>query len=223
MKKMIRNTVAGALIACAPLAANAGGPFSANVALTTDYVFRGVSQTDSAPAIQGGFDFNHKSGFYAGVWGSNVDDTVGAAGLEVDLYLGFGGDLGSTGMSYDVGAINYRYPGGKSGSSSDVSEVYFGIGYKMFSAKYYMGVGSFKDDYVEVGASFDVGNGVSAGIHVGRTRKNAGSDGTDWKLSVSKEIGGFGVELAYTDTSFSSSVCTNTCDGRLVLTVSKSM
>jgi uncharacterized protein (TIGR02001 family) len=222
MKKMIRNSVAGAMLACAPLAATAASPFSANVALTTDYVFRGVTQSDGAPAIQGGFDFNHKSGLYIGIWGSSVDDGVGPAGLEYDLYLGYGGDFGSTGLSYDVGIVNYRYPGGDSASSSNSSEAYVGLSYKMFSAKYYMGVGSLDDDYVELGAKFGIGNGAEVGLHVGRTNRDTGANDTDWKLGLSKEFGGFGFELAYTDTN-NNSGCGNSCDGRVVLTVSKSM
>ena len=60
-------------IALASLTTAASAEFSGNVALTTDYVWRGVSQTDEGPAVQGGFDYEHESGFSAGVWGSNVD------------------------------------------------------------------------------------------------------------------------------------------------------
>jgi uncharacterized protein (TIGR02001 family) len=81
--------------------------FSGNVALTTDYRFRGISQGDRSPAIQGGFDLETESGFYVGTWASNV--TFSAAAIEVDIYGGFGGEI-VEGTSYDVGVAYYAYP-----------------------------------------------------------------------------------------------------------------
>lgn len=78
-----------------------------NIALATDYTFRGLSQTDSKPAVQGGFDLAAGS-FYAGAWGSNVDFGFGES-IELDLYGGFKFPLGPIAM--DVGAIAYLYPG----------------------------------------------------------------------------------------------------------------
>src|SRR5574340_1096378 len=70
--------------------------FSANVGLATDYIFRGISQTSHNPALQGGIDYMHASGLYAGVWGSNVSwiadsgaVATGSVTLELDTYLGF--------------------------------------------------------------------------------------------------------------------------------------
>ena len=82
---------------------------SSNVSLTTDYVFRGVSQTLEEPAIQGGFDYSNSSGFYAGFWGSNVDFGTDAQ-VELDGYLGFTREQ-QNGFSWDVGLIHYDYPG----------------------------------------------------------------------------------------------------------------
>lgn len=79
------------------------GEFSANLALTSDYVFRGISLTDGAAAIQGGFDWTGDS-FYAGAWGSNVAD-----GVEVDLYAGYTPSTGP--IAWDIGAMGYFYPG----------------------------------------------------------------------------------------------------------------
>ncbi len=81
--------------------------FSGNVALTTDYRFRGISQGDRSPAIQGGFDLVLDSGFYVGTWASNV--TFSGAALELDIYGGFAGDLTEE-LSYDVGVLYYAYP-----------------------------------------------------------------------------------------------------------------
>jgi uncharacterized protein (TIGR02001 family) len=100
--------------------------FAANVALTTNYMFRGISQTDNGPAIQGGFDYQYTPvGFYAGAWASNVElavpskapPTTGSAiatnnrsSMELDYYGGFAGAL-SNGIGWDVGGIYYTYPG----------------------------------------------------------------------------------------------------------------
>lgn len=88
------------------------GPFSfsANVALTSDYRFRGVTLSDSSFAVQGGLDLSHSSGFYVGTWASSLDETtVGYGSTEVDLYGGWSGDL-TDGFSADVGVIGYLYP-----------------------------------------------------------------------------------------------------------------
>lgn len=94
--------------------------FSANVALTTDYIFRGITQSGDGPAIQGGFDWQYKPvGLYAGVWASNVELAVNGtpskainnrASMELDIYGGFAGAL-PNGIGWDVGGIIYTYPG----------------------------------------------------------------------------------------------------------------
>ena len=83
---------------------------SANVAMTTDYRFRGASLSDEAIAIQGGFDLAFESGFYVGTWGSSIEP-VGNSEMELDLYAGYGGTVGA--LSYDVGVLGYFYPGGE--------------------------------------------------------------------------------------------------------------
>ena len=70
--------------------------FSSNLAIASDYLFRGISQTGTNPALQGGFDATHASGLYAGVWGSNISWLSDAgvathASVELDTYIGFGG------------------------------------------------------------------------------------------------------------------------------------
>src|ERR1039457_5226361 len=87
----------------------------ANVGWVSNYVFRGITQTIGKPAVQGGFDYSHSSGFYAGVWGSNVSwitgsGAAGDASLETDTYLGIRNSF-ATDYSYDVGLIRYNYFG----------------------------------------------------------------------------------------------------------------
>jgi hypothetical protein len=110
---------------------------SANVTLTSDYRFRGISQSDESAAIQGGFDAEFAAGFYVGVWGSTVDfdlnesvvydndgnPVLDAGGevvtqgsgydgsLELDYYAGWSSDLGDSGLGIDVGVLYYDYPG----------------------------------------------------------------------------------------------------------------
>lgn len=82
---------------------------SGNVALTTDYAFRGISQSDEAPAIQGGFDVAiGDTGLYAGTWASNINFGAGGANMELDIYGGYKFDLGPVAM--DVGVLGYLYP-----------------------------------------------------------------------------------------------------------------
>ena len=107
------------------------GSFSANVALTSEYFFRGLSQTDDAPAIQGGFDYEVEVAkpvsLYLGVWGSNVDfneaSSVDGATIEIDWYGGLKGSIGDTGLSWDAGLIYYHYPGADSSLDYDFVEV----------------------------------------------------------------------------------------------------
>lgn len=124
MGKMISRGLALALLAggftaAAPIA-TAEGEFSGNVALTTDYVWRGVSQNDENPAIQGGFDYANGA-FYAGTWASIVD--FGGANMELDLYGGFAGEL-EGGLGWDVGVIGYLYP---DADDLDFLEIYGGV------------------------------------------------------------------------------------------------
>ena len=96
---------------------------SANVAFASDYVWRGMTQSDG-PAIQGGFDFEDESGFYAGIWGSNVNFNDGA-GSELDYYAGYGFSLGDVGV--DVGYIAFDYPENQTGL--DFEEIYLGLSF----------------------------------------------------------------------------------------------
>lgn len=98
---------------------------SANVALTTDYRFRGLSFSDGDIAIQGGFDVAHESGFYVGVWGSSIEDSATFGNSEVDLYGGWSGEV-SGGLSADVGLLYFYFPNGDNGIAgpSDFFEPY---------------------------------------------------------------------------------------------------
>ena len=217
MNKMITTTVTAVLLAAGTTSALA--ETSANVAVTTDYVFRGISQSDGAPAIQGGIDYEHQSGFAAGVWASSVDDSVGDAGLEIDIYASYTGTVNEYG--YSVGFINYRYPGGDTGTDTDVSEFFIGGTYKNLALTYYIGDSDLDADYLEFTANFDLDRGVVVGTGLGHTFKDDGEDFTDFKISISTQMEGLDFELAYTDNDIDNPSAAE--DSRVFLTISKSM
>lgn len=121
------SLIAGSVFTAAPAFADETDPPSAititgNVAGVTDYRFRGLSQTNGNPAIQGGININHSSGIYAGVWSSSLDFPDGSASdqvygnQEVDLFAGWTGAVGS-GLTADLGLLYYLYPSGPVGKS----------------------------------------------------------------------------------------------------------
>ena len=84
---------------------------SANVSLTSDYRFRGVSFSDEDLAVQGGFDVAHESGFYVGTWASSLEDSALYGNSELDIYAGWSGDV-ATNITLDAGVLYYIYPNG---------------------------------------------------------------------------------------------------------------
>jgi uncharacterized protein (TIGR02001 family) len=124
-----------------------------NMSLVGDYRFRGFTQTNYAPALQGGFDLEHVSGLYAGNWNSNVAQNLyNGSSLEMDLYAGYKGSIAAMyGTGYDVGAIYYYYP--KSGVDSvssfyankaiNNSEVYVGLSNGPLSLKVNYGISDY--------------------------------------------------------------------------------
>jgi uncharacterized protein (TIGR02001 family) len=202
-----KTLIAGSLMACTTVA-SAG--FSANVAMTTNYMWRGVTQTNGDPAIQGGFDFSADNGIYLGTWGSNVE-FGGPEHMEMDLYGGWAGKAGP--LDLDIGIIHYGYFH-EAGSNFD--EGYFGVSYKVFSAKVSHDFDN-KNTYVEAGLDFDLPQGASLALHAGHYDFDAGGNYTDYSVGVSKEFGGFGFDLSYYDTNDSS------VDSALVFTLSKSI
>jgi uncharacterized protein (TIGR02001 family) len=191
---------------------------TANVGLYSEYLFRGIAQTAGKPAVQGGFDYAHSSGFYAGTWASNVSwlEDFGAytrSSLEWDFYGGYKANIGDTDFYYDVGTIYYYYPGKRNPGIVDIDtwEIYGAVGWKWVSLKFsyslddYFGArptGAKTDGtyYVDLSASYPVGDtGVSLIGHVGYLdHKHDGRDEdlatagkvgyTDWKLGLAYTI-----------------------------------
>lgn len=205
---------------------------SGNVALTSDYVFRGISQTDNDPAIQGGFDLEHTSGFYAGTWASNVDeDFYEGTTMEWDFYGGWAGDVGPVGM--DVG-LNYFYYPAVDDDDANTLEGWVSISkdFEKFSLSggiYYSDdwYGTDESWYVDLGAEIPVGNFTIA-AHYGMSDYDELDDYDDWSIGVSTEAMGLGFDLTYTDTDVDdddddAAAAEYQADGRVVFTISKSL
>lgn len=114
--------------------------FSANISIMSDYLYRGITQTMEGPTIQGGFDYAHESGFYAGTWASNVD-FGGDANMEIDYYGGLAGVL-DNGISWDVGGLYYQYAGSDDEPEEDFFEAYTKFGYTFADVAYEPSIGA---------------------------------------------------------------------------------
>ena len=167
--------------------------FSANVGLSSNYVWRGMTQTADEVAVSGGFDYAAESGFYAGVWGSNVSFNGGdAGGNEFDVYAGYANDM------FDVGVLNYRYPGE---NDIDFTEVYVGFtGIENLSIYYYDLASSDFDSEFES----EVSEYISVGYEMGDISLAYGSYGeigSDILLSYGFACGKYDCSLSYFDFS----------------------
>jgi len=224
------------------LAGDSPHQFSANVAITTDYRFRGISQTSEDPAVQGGFDYAYGPlGFYAGVWASSLDFNVpdpDPADVEIDFYAGLAGRFGG-GLDWDAGVLYYAYPGSDTGPGAadyDYVEVYGSLGYDFgplaltgglnYSPDYFFESGDFLYLYGEL--EVPLVHGLVMAAHLGRNEIDDNAqfgtpDYSDWSIGVSRTFGAFTLDLSYVDTDLGESECfggTPVCDAAAVFTVS---
>lgn len=192
---------------------------AANLTLATDYRFRGISQTNKKPTVQGGFDYELGSA-YVGTWASNVSWLADGGGgavnssIEMDFYGGYKGTLGA--LDYDVGGLYYYYPGSfpEGFNDADTFEVYGGVGWQGFSAKVSYALtdlfGFDESDgstYLDLGYEMEL-SGITVGAHIGNQRipSTAGRSSsdcsyTDWSLSGSYTISKVDLTLAYIDSN----------------------
>lgn len=214
-------------------------PFSANVSMTSNYLYRGISQTGNKPALQGGFDYAHESGLYAGVWGSSISwlsdaGVASNAGTEFDTYFGYSGAAGD--ISYDMGFLRYNYPGDYGTNlSADTNELYGAVGYKWVTAKYSRSSGnlfgvadSSGSGYLDLSVSYALEDaGVSLGAHYGKQSiaNSPASDYTDYNFSMSKDVAGYGFSVMYSKTNVTviDLQGNDLGKGQLVFAISKSM
>ena len=204
-------------IALAVMALTAGSAVMAqvsyNVGAVSEYRYRGIAQSALAPALQGGVDYAHSSGFYVGAWGSQIRwiaEAGTAAGVdtkgpvELDFYGGYKGEIAKD-FSYDVGYLRYQYVGNNykdiaGNVDPNTDEAYGALTYGVYTAKVsYAFSNLFGYDkssgstYAEVAAAYDLGNGWSLAPHVGH-QEITGSAGkaysyTDYSLTVGKDLG----------------------------------
>ena len=172
---------------------------SFNVGATTDYRYRGISQSRLKPAVQGGIDYADKSGFYVGAWGSSIKwikDAGGDASAELDLYAGYKGAVGD--VSYDLGFLRYEYPSNQLAVSANTNEIYGAATFGPATLKYshaisnLFGFANSKNSYyVDLSGTFDLGSGFSLVPHVGyQSVKNSGAYSyTDYALTLGKDLG----------------------------------
>ncbi|HEY0293881.1 MAG TPA: TorF family putative porin [Bordetella sp.] len=199
---------------------------TANLTLASEYRYRGLMQTAGNPAIQGGFDFSHASGFYLGNWNSNISwlsDGNGkvSAPIEMDFYGGYKGKI-TDDVPFDLGVLRYQYPGDYPSGvvSPDTTELYAGTGYGPVTFKYsYAPTNLFGFDhsqhsqYADLTANFDTGVwGLTVNTHVGYQYVRNVDHGSywDWKLGLTKDFGqGWSASVAYIDTNADRTVYTN--------------
>ncbi|MBI3231394.1 MAG: hypothetical protein HYZ45_14885 [Burkholderiales bacterium] len=179
-----------------------------NVSLTTDYRFRGISQTRVQPALQGGVDYTHNpTGFYLGAWASTikwVKDAGGSTDIELDLYGGKKGEIAKD-VSYDVGGLAYVYAGNGLNPSANTFEIYGQLGYGPAYIKYShtltnaFGFADSKNSgYFDLGANIDLGSSYTLNLHLGHqvVKRNSAFNYTDYKVGVTKDFGVCSVSAA---------------------------
>ncbi|MDP5239190.1 TorF family putative porin [Uliginosibacterium sp. 31-16] len=199
--------------------------FTGNMTVASEYIYRGIAQTNRKPAIQGGVDYSHSSGVYVGAWASNIswlsDAQVAgvSAPVEIDTYGGYKHAFGD--VTLDVGVLKYNYPGTYPAGfvNPDTLEGYLGVSYKFASFKYsrsfsnLFGAQSVQEDgstkktdgsqYFDLSANPELGAGFTLNLHAGRQQvanfPNASYN--DYKAGVTYDLKGWAVGVAYVTTT----------------------
>lgn len=219
------------------------GEFAAGVTFTSDYTFRGISQTAERPAIQGSIDWSHESGFYVGTWASNVQFGDTRVSMEWDFYAGYAGELGPIG--FDIGVLYYWYPGDTSA-----------LGYSFFEVPFSLSMGFLEDDQLEVFTSMNyspsyfarsshaiyVGGGVSWSLPwdlplapsldgaayyqwIDEEADFGAPSYVDWQIGLGLQAAGFDLDVRYIDTNLSKGECfggSTVCSPRVTGSISRS-
>jgi len=203
LKQLSALCLAGTMLSASSLAMaweseNGSHAVDFGVALASDYIWRGYSQTDRAPAASASIDYSHSSGLYVGTWASNVDYDDGAD-YEIDLYAGYGGEFGDSGIGFDIGFLRYFFDSSNANSTQDWNEAYASLSYSYFS----VGVAHSDDVYGsgEDGTYFSAGfdydlpwYDIAFSAGVGYYDYDDGAiaakdrEHTDWRVGISKSI-----------------------------------
>ena len=203
--KLIKLSLAAAILATGIYADSSEIGVSANMALTNNYVWRGMTQTNEGPAIQGGIDVDYM-GLYAGVWASNISWTDGEdSSIETDLYAGYSNEI--AGFTYDVGFIAYTYANVM--DDNNFGEAYIGLGYDFgilsVGASYAMGI--------EISDLEDIPDNIEGSISVPLPAEITfdgvygmyDTVGDYYSVALSRSFGKFDLSLGYTGMLFDDS------------------
>ena len=201
--KLARRCLAATALSLAAFAASAQeaeSPYSWNVTAVSDYVFRGVSQTDEDPTLQASFPYTSPVGLYAGVWGSGVDFGPGDPSTEVDFLIGYGFDV-TDNVNFDVLFNRYTYPGASELNYNElITTTTFAEQYKLTVAYTNDLSGSdTKSWYYGVGGEWGLPNDFVLSANVGRStlEREQGKDYTDFNVGVSRQFGLFNLGLGF--------------------------
>lgn len=212
------------------------GKFSGNIGFFTDYVYRGVSQTDDSPALQGNVDFSFDDNFKIGVWGSNVDfDVPGDGPLELDFYASYNHELFRPETVGELGIIYYVYPGAKSSLNYDYVEVYASLSQKFDPVTFLLSLnyspdfsGSGDAWYPRLTGTAELPQDFSVEAWFGRQYIDDEAyyelpDYNDWAVGISyNPIEAVTIRAQYTNTDISRSICEDNCGAKGVLSVNYS-
>jgi uncharacterized protein (TIGR02001 family) len=202
---MTRSKYLLAALGLAASSAAVAGDFSANIGMMSDYIFRGIKQSDAS--AYAGLDYEHESGFYVGTWGADVGQ-----GMEYDLYGGYGGSIGD--FSYGIGYTGYFY-------TDDFDETYQEInltaGYGIFSLEYSFGK---YDSSPEQDYGFVAGTVEYEGFYATYGTFTQDFEGDYVELGYGAEVSGFdvGVAAVMSDSDLSS---TGDSETSLVFSIGK--
>ena len=236
----LKKVALAAALSSVPMTQAFGAEVSGNIALTTDYKFRGISQSDSAPSVQGGFDIAFDNGAYIGTWGAAVDfdcaiDTCGGlnGGIELDYYAGFASDI-SDSVSFDIGYIYYDYPQDE-GLLGDYGEIYgslsfgdFGIGMN-YSDEYWGETGKFTYTYATYSMALSESVALDLLVGSGDYDEAGYLDGAtehmNWSVALSTSAGGLDFAITYEDTDLDKEDAYgyDWADAALILSIGKSL
>lgn len=181
-----------------------------NVGVVSEYRYRSIGQSKGTPALQGGVDYANANGFYLGAWGSTIKwikeagvaNSYDAKGpVEIDLYGGYKGE--AAGLAYDVGYLRYQYQGNTlekatKFSNANTDEIYGALTAGPVTAKYsystsdlFGNINSKGSTYLDLSATFDLGDGYSLVPHAGRQviKNNPDGNYTDVSLTLNKDLG----------------------------------
>lgn len=210
------HRLAIALLCCLPFPVDAA--VTANVAVASDYIFRGISNSGHRPALQGGLDYLGDTGLYAGTWLSNVDFNDGKqARYEMDLYAGHAGSLGA--YTWDAGILAFSYPGAAKTLKYDSykyradlrhtsSLATVGLYYDFYHDYFGSGVAH----YLEAIAVVPLLDGINLDLRLGRQRLTDNAtlgmpDYTFRSIALQKRSGDWDMRLTWQSNGLSSNEC----------------